>query len=67
MLSYKKKSRTNLNDLKEIVHGAGGFNYAKKKIDEFNNQALDALLPYPDSPYKQSMVDLVSFNTQRTG
>ncbi len=67
ILSLKKKSRTNLNDLKEIVHGAGGFNYAKKKIDEFNNQALDAILPYPDSPYKQSMVDLVSFNTQRTG
>ena len=67
ILSLKKKSRTNLNDLKEIVHGAGGFNYAKQKIDEFNNQALDAILPYPDSPYKQSMVDLVSFNTQRTG
>ena len=67
ILRLKKKSRTNLNDLKEIVHGAGGFNYAKKKIDEFNNQALDAILPYPDSPYKQSMVDLVSFNTQRTG
>lgn len=67
ILSLKKKSRTNLNDLKEIVHGAGGFDYAKKKIDEFNNQALDAILPYPDSPYKQSMVDLVSFNTQRTG
>ena len=67
ILSLKKKSRTNINDLKEIVHGAGGFNYAKKKIDEFNNQALDAILPYPDSPYKQSMVDLVSFNSQRTG
>ena len=67
ILSLKKKSRTNLNDLKEIVHGAGGFIYAKQKIDEFNNQALDAILPYPDSPYKQSMVDLVSFNTQRTG
>ena len=67
ILSLKRKSRTNLNDLKAIVHGAGGFNYAKKKIDEFNNKALDAILPYPDSPYKQSMVDLVSFNTQRTG
>ena len=67
ILSLKKKSRTNLNDLKEIVHGAGGFNYAQQKIDEFNNQALDAIVPYPDSPYKQSMVDLVSFNTHRTG
>jgi ADP-heptose:LPS heptosyltransferase len=55
------------NGLKMIVGGAGGFTYAKQKIDEFNHHALDAISPYPDSPYKQSMVDLISFNAQRTG
>jgi geranylgeranyl pyrophosphate synthase len=49
------------------VNDAGGFTYAEQKIDEFNHQALDAISPYPDSPYKQSMVDLISFNAQRTG
>ena len=67
ILSLKRKSISDLNDLKEMVHSAGGFNYAKQKIEEFNHQALDAILPYPDSPYKQSMVDLISFNVQRTG
>ena len=67
ILSLKKKSSANLADLKMIVDGAGGFTYAKQKIDEFNHQALDAIVPYPDSPYKQSMVDLISFNVQRTG
>ena len=67
ILSQKRKSISDLNDLKEMVHSAGGFNYAKQKIEEFNHQALDAISPYPDSPYKQSMVDLISFNVQRTG
>ena len=67
ILSLKKKTCANLNDLKEIVTSAGGFNYAEQKIEEFNHQALDAISPYPDSPYKQSMVDLISFNAQRVG
>ena len=67
ILSLKKKSSGDLNNLKEIVHSAGGFNYAEQKIEEFNHQALDAISPYPDSPYKQSMVDLISFNAQRSG
>jgi len=67
ILSSKKKTRFDLDHLKEIVDRAGGFNYAKEKIVEFNEQALDALSPYPDSPYKQSMVDLIAFNMQRTG
>ena len=67
ILSQKRKSIRDLNDLKEMVHSADGFNFAKQKIEEFNHQALDAIAPYPDSPYKQSMVDLISFNAQRTG
>lgn len=67
ILGLKKKSKSDLNTLKDIVNDAGGFTYAEQKIDEFNHQALDAISHYPDSPYKQSMVDLISFNAQRTG
>ena len=67
ILGLKKKSKSDLNTLKDIVNDAGGFTYAEQKIDEFNHQALDAISPYPDSPYKQSMIDLISFNAQRTG
>ncbi len=67
ILGLKKKSKSDLNTLKDIVNDAGGFTYAEQKIDEFNHQALYAISPYPDSPYKQSMVDLISFNAQRTG
>ena len=67
ILASKKKTRFELNNIKEIVDRVGGFNYAKEKIVEFNEQALDAISPYPNSPYKQSMVDLIAFNAHRTG
>ena len=67
ILSSKKKTRFDLDHLKEIVDRVGGFNYAKGKIIEFNEQALEAISPYPNSPYKQSMIDLIAFNMQRTG
>ena len=67
ILSMKKKNRSNLNDLKEIIDRVGGFSYAQQKISEFNNQAIEALSPYPDTPYKKSMIDLISFNAQRKG
>ena len=67
ILGLKKKTNKDINNLNEIVHNAGGFNYAEQKINELNEQAFDAITIYPDSPYKRSMVDLLSFNTQRTG
>ena len=67
ILGLKKKTNKDINNLNEIVHNAGGFNYAEQKINELNEQAFDAISIYPDSPYKRSMVDLLSFNTQRTG
>ena len=67
ILSIKKKNKSNLNDLKEIIDRVGGFSYAQQKIYEFNNQAIEALSPYPESPYKKSMIDLISFNAQRKG
>ena len=67
ILGSKKKTRIDLDHIKEIIDRIGGFTYAKDKITEFNEQALDAISPYPNSPYKQSMIDLIAFNMQRTG
>ena len=67
ILGSKKKTRIDLDHIKEIIDRIGGFNYAKDKITDFNEQALDAISPYPNSPYKQSMIDLIAFNMQRTG
>ena len=65
ILNLKKKSQKEITVLKELVHASGGFEYASQKIDEFSNQAIDILDEYPDSPYKQSLADLVIFNSRR--
>lgn len=67
LMNGKRNSKQRFDRLKSIVVESGGFEYARKKIDEFGNQALETLAPYPDSPYKESLTDLISFNTYRTG
>ncbi len=66
LLRQRRKSPHDLDEIEEIVRNAGGFEYAFKKIDEYSNQALDALAEYPDSAYKQALTDLVIFNAQRS-
>lgn len=66
ILRRKHKSEKDVNDLKEIIHETGGFNYATSKIDEFNSKALASIQGYHDSVYKDSLTDLVAFNAQRS-
>ena len=58
--------RRDVKRLKEIVFEHGGFDYAKKKLQEFSDEAVSALSPFPDSAYKRSMIDLCLYNVQRT-
>jgi octaprenyl-diphosphate synthase len=65
LMGIKKKSRTVLKEIRGIVDVSGGFDYARKKLDDFSNNALDAISFYPDSPVKKSLLDLVAFNVLR--
>ncbi len=63
--------KNNNNDPQKVqevvafVHNSGGLPYAERKMIEFQNEALALLDRFPDSVYKQSMIDLVRFTTQR--
>ena len=57
--------KSDIARLKSIVSDHGGFDYAKQKLQEFSDQAVAALAPFPDSPYKRSMIDLSLYNVQR--
>jgi len=65
LLKTKKKNRSTLNEISGIVEEAGGIDYAKKKLDDFSELALQAINSYPDSDFKKSLVDLVAFNSSR--
>lgn len=59
-------SRKSLKHLQEIVKEYGGFEYARRKIEEYSDRAIAALAQFPDSPYKRSLIDLSLYNVQRT-
>ena len=42
-----------------------GIQYSIDKIEEYSNLALKAISNYPDSPIKDSLIDLVSYNGSR--
>ena len=65
LLGIKKKNNSVLMDIKNIVDEAGGFKYARQKLEEYSNKAIDSISFYPDSKYKKSLIDIVSFNSNR--
>ena len=65
LMGTKKKTRRILTDIRGMIDDSGGFEYARKKLHYFSNNALDAISFYPDSPVKQSLSDLVAFNALR--
>lgn len=59
-------TRSDMKRLQEIVAEHGGFDYAKEKIREYSDQAIEKLSLFPDSSYKQSLIDLAVYNATRT-
>ena len=65
LMGKKNKTRKVLSDIRNTIEDAGGFEYARNKLDEFSNKAVDAISFYPESPVKKSLYDLVAFNAVR--
>ncbi len=67
IMRIKHKSEEDVSELKNIIYETGGFKYARQKIDDFSSKAIESISQYPDSAYKDSLIDLVAYNIQRTG
>ena len=65
LLDVKKKSRSVISQIVQTIEETGGVDYARKKLDEYSQKAIESILPYPDTPIRQSMLDLVDFNASR--
>lgn len=57
----KKRVREVINYVKE----SGGLDYAVTKMKEFQQQAMELIKDYPDSPYKDSLVLMVDYVIDR--
>ena len=67
LVREKKKSVKILKEINDIIDDSGGFDYAKKKLDEFSDKATDSISSYADSEIKKSLINLVIFNKERVG
>ena len=65
LLRAKKKNRSIIKKISDMVEETGGIAYAKKKLDEFSELAVNAVNVYPESEVKTSLIDLVAFNASR--
>jgi octaprenyl-diphosphate synthase len=54
-----------VREVVEFVSKSGGLPYAESKMIAYQKEALEMLNRFPDSVYKQSLIDLVEFTTQR--
>lgn len=65
LLRKIKKNKRVTNELKQIIESTGGFDYAKKKIADFSEKAISAIKNFPNTVYKQKLIDLVNYNGNR--
>ena len=65
LLNKKRKDGHILKKIHHMVEETGGIDYAKNKLDDFSNRAIDSISSYPNSVIKQSLIDLVGFNVNR--
>lgn len=47
------------------VVGCGGISYARERMLEYRQKALDILMTFPDTPVRKSLEELVMFTTDR--
>lgn len=68
ILSIVKNESSKPKKVKEVidfVKGSGGIEYANKAMNRFREDALQILNVFPDSRYKESLIQLVQFTIER--
>lgn len=51
--------------LVERVHDSGGIDYARRRMEEYRDRALELLYDYPDNEYRRALAELVLYTTSR--
>lgn len=68
ILKNKLKLHVKRNELKQVrklIVKNGGVEYAEKQMVRFSHDAIKELAIFPDSEYKESLVNLLNFNDKR--
>ncbi|NVK50179.1 MAG: polyprenyl synthetase family protein [Cyclobacteriaceae bacterium] len=65
LIKNKSEDKKAVAKVIDFVKNSGGLEYAKEKMNSFYKEALDLLDEFPESAYKTSLRDLVSYSIER--
>ncbi|MFC0521724.1 polyprenyl synthetase family protein [Mesonia maritima] len=59
------KDKKRVKEVIQFVKDSGGLRYAEEKMKAFQEEAFSMLKPYPDSPYKDSLLLMMNYVIDR--
>ena len=65
LIRNRSEDKKAVNEVIQYVKQSGGLEYAKTVMNRFYQEALDILKSFPDSEYKTSLANLVSYTIER--
>ncbi|SDC58385.1 octaprenyl-diphosphate synthase [Algoriphagus faecimaris] len=65
LIRNRSEDKKAVNEVIQFVKQSGGLEYAKEKMNDFYQEALVILGGFPESEYKTSLKDLVSYTIER--
>jgi len=65
LIKRKNKNTAVVEELIQLVTEKGGLEYATEKMNEFKEKAIQALMDFPESEPRNSMVELMNYITTR--
>ncbi|MBB6327189.1 octaprenyl-diphosphate synthase [Algoriphagus iocasae] len=65
LIRNRSEDKKAVNEVIQYVKQSGGLEYAKTVMNSFYQEALDILKSFPDSEYKTSLENLVSYTIER--
>jgi octaprenyl-diphosphate synthase len=65
LIKKKNKNRAMVKELIQLVSSKGGIEYAAQKMEKFKNKAVSALMEFPESEARTSLVELMNYITAR--
>ncbi|WP_462281217.1 polyprenyl synthetase family protein [Salinivirga cyanobacteriivorans] len=65
LIKKKRKTKKEVLNLIQLVDKHGGITYARQKMEEYKNGAIDILKQFPESEYKNSLLEIVEYTVSR--
>lgn len=66
IVKSNKQTNKKIQEVIDYVKASGGIDYAKEVMQGYYQKSRELLMDFPDSQYRQSLLDLVQFTIERS-